>query len=190
MIEKFTGQSIEAMISSKARNIRHAGARNSVLTLVSSRSGDDLIQEVSRQLDTSGLTWSDLFSARSDAIGFDQIFSEMMGGAGSIFSGSNARAPSPPRKRRVMRSGLPLSATVIPTLQRTGTARTGQQYAVFYLEGDLFGEDVKFVGDFVAFGDAWVSELLSCEASERPVLVEFLDDGNPGKMVKIRKPRL
>lgn len=86
------------------------------------------------------------------------------------------------------RSELPVMAGGVPRVERSGTSRNRVVYAIVsFRRMETNGESFRHVGEFIAFGQAWVDEIVRAERGEDHIFVKFVDPGDPDKMVQIRR---
>lgn len=177
MIERLTGQPFAALITAAVRRLVDVPAHAKLDGIERISGVDHFIAAIDVVLRSAGLEWQDLFKANAslpEARGLEALL----------------RSETPRQAKRVSRFDLPVRAEIHPRLHRTGQGRDGKAYGIFHLTGQLFGNDVRFMGDFIARGDAWIAELLAAQCARRAITVEFYDADLPGKMVTIGKPAL
>lgn len=196
-IQQSTGMTIHAIIKKGVRQCAPVETRNSILDNINLYSDDEAVQFVTDKIaGLSNVTWPDIVSAgagvtpsptmKSQGVTWQDIMNTEFWNMGP--ASKPAPKPAAPRERRVLKDELPSYGVGIPRVEMTGTARNGSPYAkVSFSTIAAYGETMKPMCTFMAFGEKWVSELVKAGNSALPISFTIEPAKNPNFDPTLRK---
>ena len=194
-IQQKTGLTMTTIIEKGVRLRVPAQHRFAILDSINLYSDDELVQFVTDKIaGLSEVTWPDIVSAgagvspspamKSQGITWEDIMKA------DFWSMGEATKPKPaaPKERRVLKEELPSYAVGVPRVEMTGTARNGSPYAkVSFNTIAAYGETMKPMCTFMAFGEKWVSDLVKAGNSAIPISFTIEPAKNPNFDPTLRK---